>query len=379
MDRPDAVHDDGLTVGRAPGFSHVIARPELQPVGSARMLRRDAPCRPTPGAVAGHLPPWTGGPQVSTIPPPALATLSHDRFWREGWIYERKLDGQRCLTVREGGTARLYSRSGNEASTAFPEVAEALTGAGPDLIVDGEVVAFTGSRTSFARLQPRIHLSDPDRARATGVAVYYYVFDLLSIDGVDVRDQPLTERKRRLRQALQWSDPIRWTPHRRNAGEEFFAQVCGRGWEGLIAKRADAPYARGRTKDWLKFKCEAGQELVVVGWTDPEGSRVALGALLLGYHDRTGGTEELVYAGKVGTGFTEQVLRDLHSRLARLEVTRSPCTRGKMPTVGVHWVRPELVAQVAFTEWTSANQLRHPRFEGLRTDKDAHDVVREDG
>lgn len=314
---------------------------------------------------------------MSTIWQPALATLSHERFWAEGWIYERKLDGQRCLAVREGGAARLYSRSGNDAGTAFPEVVDALAGAGPDLVVDGEVVAFTGSRTSFARLQPRIHLSDAARARATGIAIYYYVFDVLSIDGQDVREQPLTERKRRLRHLLTWTDPLRWTPHRTTAGEEYFGQVCGRGWEGLIAKRADAPYGRGRTKDWLKFKCEAGQELVIVGWTEPAGSRVGLGALLLGYYDRSGQGDDLVYAGKVGTGFTDQMLRDLHERLTGIEVTSSPCTRGRLPSVGVHWVRPELVAQVAFTEWTAANQLRHPRFQGLRTDKDAADVVRE--
>lgn len=314
---------------------------------------------------------------MSSTPEPALATLSHDRFWTNGWIYERKLDGQRCLAVRRGGTARLYSRSGNEASTAFPEVVDALTGPGPDLTVDGEVVAFTGARTSFARLQPRIHLADPKRARATGIAIFYYVFDVLSIDGEDVRDQPLLERKRRLRHLLTWTDPLRWTPYRTHAGEEYFGQICARGWEGLIAKRADASYARGRTRDWLKFKCEAGQELVVVGWTEPEGSRIGLGALLLGYYDRSGGTEDLVYAGKVGTGFTDQVLSDLHEQLTGLEVKRSRCTRGKLPSVGVHWVRPELVAQVAFTEWTAANQLRHPRFQGLRTDKHARDVVRE--
>jgi len=163
-----------------------------------------------------------------------------------------------------------------------------------------------------------------------------------------------------------------------NAGEEWFAEICRKGWEGLIAKRADAPYATGRTDRWLKFKCEAGQELVVVGWTEPTGSRVALGALLLAHHDRSAGGDDLVYAGKVGTGFSDAVLRALQERLSGLEVDQSPCTRGKLPTAGVHWARPELVAQVAFTEWTSAGQLRHPRFLGLRTDKAAADVVRED-
>jgi DNA ligase D-like protein (predicted ligase) len=264
-------------------------------------------------------------------------------------------------------------------TAAFPEVAEALAQQASDaFVVDGEVVAFDGSRTSFARLQPRIHVSDAEKARRSGVAVYFYVFDVLEADGEDLRREPLLERKRRLRTLLRWRDPLRSTPHRVHAGEEWFAEICGRGWEGLIAKRVDAPYPDGRSDAWLKFKCEAGQELVVVGWTDPEGSRVWLGALLLGYHDRSDGRDDLVYAGKVGTGFSREVLGDLHRRLSRLEVAESPCTRGTLPRKGVHWARPRLVAEVAFTEWTSAGQLRHPRYLGLRTDKSADDVVRED-
>jgi bifunctional non-homologous end joining protein LigD len=315
---------------------------------------------------------------MATVPEPALATLSHERFWEPGWVYERKLDGQRVLAVRGGSGCRLYSRSGRDVTAAFPEVAEALeeqaTGA---FVVDGEVVAFEGSRTSFARLQPRIQVSDADQARRSGVAVRFYVFDVLEVDGKDLRGKALLARKRRLRSLVEWHDPLRSTPHRVTAGEEWFAEICRRGWEGLIAKRADAPYRAGRTDAWLKFKCEAGQELVVVGWTDPAGSREALGALLLGYHDRSQGDDDLVYAGKVGTGFSREVLRDLHGRLSRIEVDASPCTRGKLPRVGVHWAQPVLVAEVAFTEWTSAGQLRHPRYLGLRTDKAADDVVRE--
>ncbi len=308
------------------------------------------------------------------VPEPALATLSHDRFWEPGWVYERKLDGQRCLAVRDGRGTRLYSRSGRDVTVAFPEIAEALEEqAATRFVIDGEVVAFEGSRTSFARLQPRIHLSSAEKARRTGIAVYFYVFDVLEVDGDDVRREPLLDRKRRLRKLLTWDGPIRSTPHRVKGDEKWFAEVCRKGWEGLIAKKADAPYASGRTDRWLKFKCEAGQELVVVGWTDPTGSRVAIGALLLAYHDG----DDLVYAGKVGTGFTEKVLRDLHERLSKIGVQGSPCTRGKLPSSGVHWVRPKLVAEVAFTEWTSANQLRHPRYLGLRTDKPASDVVRE--
>jgi DNA ligase D-like protein (predicted ligase) len=289
-------------------------------------------------------------------------------------VYERKLDGQRVLAVRDSSGARLYSRSGRDVTHAFPEVAEALAEQkAAHFVVDGEVVAFQGSRTSFARLQPRIQVSDAERARRSGVAVWYYVFDVLEIDGTDLRSEPLLERKRRLRALLRWQNPLRSTPHRVTGDEDWFAEVCRAGWEGLIAKRVDATYRSGRTDAWLKFKCEAGQELVIVGWTDPEGSRVALGALLLGYHEG----DDLVYAGKVGTGFSQQVLRDLHGRLTRIERDESPCTRGKLPRKGVHWAEPELVAQLAFTEWTSAGQLRHPRYLGLRDDKNAADVVRE--
>jgi bifunctional non-homologous end joining protein LigD len=311
----------------------------------------------------------------SDVPQPALATLSHQRFWEPGWVYERKLDGQRCLAVRTARGTRLYSRSGRDVTVAFPEIAEALEQqASTDFVIDGEVVAFEGSRTSFARLQPRIQVSSAEKARRSGVPVYFYVFDVLRVDGQDVRGEPMLERKARLRELLTFDGPIRYTPHRRKGGEEYFAEACRKGWEGLIAKRADAPYATGRTDRWLKFKCEAGQELVVVGWTDPEGSRVALGALLLAYHDG----DDLVYAGKVGTGFSQSVLRDLHARLSGIERDDTPCTRGSsIPRKAVHWAEPRLVAEVAFTEWTRDGQLRHPRYLGLRTDKKAADVVRE--
>jgi bifunctional non-homologous end joining protein LigD len=303
-----------------------------------------------------------------------LATLSHDRFWEPGWIYERKLDGERCLAVRDGDDALLYSRSGRDVTVSFPEIAEALAAqARTGFVVDGEVVAFEGPRTSFAALQPRIHLSNAERARATGIKVFYYVFDVLSVDGQDTTGESLLDRKRRLRELLRFEGPVRYTNHRVSADDDYFADICSRGWEGLIAKKDDASYRTGRTDKWLKFKCEAGQELIIVGYTDPAGSRVGLGALLLGYHDG----EDLVYAGKVGTGFSHAVLRDLEKKLSGMQLKQSACTRGKLPTAGVHWVRPELVGEVAFTEWTRAGQLRHPRFLGLRRDKDAKDVVRE--
>jgi bifunctional non-homologous end joining protein LigD len=227
--------------------------------------------------------------------------------------------------------------------------------------------------TSFARLQPRIHVTEPGRARGTGVAVFLYVFDVLRAAGEDVRRQGLRSRKGVLRDLLSFRDPLRFTPHRVGVDEAYFADVCRRGWEGLIVKRADSPYLPGRTDNWLKFKCEAGQEFVIGGYTDPERSRVGFGALLLGYHD--GG--ELVYAGKVGTGFSHEVLRSLHKRMQQLERATPAFDRGHLPSKAVHWLRPELVCQIAFTEWTRAGQLRHPRYLGLRNDKSASDVVRE--
>jgi bifunctional non-homologous end joining protein LigD len=196
----------------------------------------------------------------SAVPRPALATLSHGRFWRSGWIYERKFDGQRCLAVRDVDGTRLYSRNGREVTAVFPEIVDALEEQESDwFVVDGEIVAFEGSRTSFARLQPRIHLQDPDRARASGIPIRFYVFDVLEVDGEDIRHEPLLARKRRLRTLLEWRAPIRSVPHRVQGDEEWFAEICSRGWEGVVAKRADAAYATGRTRHWLKFKCEGAE------------------------------------------------------------------------------------------------------------------------
>jgi bifunctional non-homologous end joining protein LigD len=309
-------------------------------------------------------------------PPPqaALARLSHDRFFEPGWLYERKLDGVRCLAEKTDGRVRLWSRSGRDLTAGFPELAEAIEAqAAADFVVDGEIVAFDGALTSFARLQPRIHVSDPDRARRTGVTVFLYLFDVLRASGEDVRRRDLRRRKAMLREGFSFRDPLRFTPHRAGADEAYFEDVCRRGWEGLVVKRADSPYVPGRTGSWLKFKCEAGQEFVIGGYTDPERSRVGFGALLLGYHD--GG--DLVYAGKVGTGFSHDVLRSLHERMEPLERTTPAFDRGHLPSKRVHWLRPELVCQIAFTEWTRAGQLRHPRYLGLRNDKQASDVIRE--
>lgn len=310
----------------------------------------------------------------STLPA-QLATLTEERFSDPAWVFERKLDGVRCLARRTaGGEVRLLSRNDKDMSRTYPEIAVALHDqADAELVVDGEVVAFDGRRTSFERLHGRLGLTDPDEALATGIPVFYYVFDLLHLDGHDVRRLPLLTRKKLLRRAVRFGDPLRFTTHRREAGEAAFRAACERGDEGVIAKRASAPYAGGRSKDWLKFKCVRDQELVIGGWTDPKGSRAAFGALLLGYYDD--GT--FVYAGKVGTGFDERTLRSLGRQLQDLEQPASPFGRNQVRERGVHWARPELVAQIGFTEWTRDGMLRHPRFQGVRTDKAAGEVVRE--
>ena len=199
---------------------------------------------------------------------PELATLTRDRFSDPGWIFERKLDGERCLAFRSGGQVRLMTRNQKDDTSTYPEISQALEAqqAG-DFIIDGEIVAFDGSQTRFARLQQRLGVRQPGPGLLAQVPVRYYVFDVLWADGRDVRPLPLRERKQILRGLLAFTGPLRFTEHKDTDGEAYSRQACASGWEGVIAKRADAPYRAGRTRDWLKFKCEAGQEFVIGGFT----------------------------------------------------------------------------------------------------------------
>jgi bifunctional non-homologous end joining protein LigD len=305
-----------------------------------------------------------------------LATLADKPFSDPGWIFERKLDGVRCLAFRDGGPVRLLSRNRRALNHTYPELVEALDQQRTTrFVVDGEIVAFRDGITSFERLQGRMGLSDPVRARASGIPVFYYLFDVLWLDGYDLTGLELLDRKRVLRAAFSFGRPIRYAEHRLREGERLYREVCARGLEGVIAKRASSPYVHRRSRDWLKFKCVAEQELVIGGWTDPEGGRTDFGALLVGYYQ----DGALVYAGKVGTGYDEATLRDLGARLRRLARSSSPFKRGRPPERGTHWVQPKLVAQFGFTEWTRDGKLRHPRYLGLRNDKPAREVVREMG
>lgn len=304
---------------------------------------------------------------------PMLATLVDEPFSDPDWIFERKLDGERCLAFRQGDTLRLRSRNQRDLNDVYPELVDPLLGMEPsEFVVDGEVVAFEGSVTSFQRLQQRIGITDPDQARESGITVYFYVFDVLRLDGRDTTGLTQRDRKRLLRQALEFEAPIRYTAHRNESGEEYHQEACASGWEGVIAKDASAPYRHGRSKKWQKFKCVNRQEFVIGGYTDPQGERIGFGALLIGYHD----DGDLVYAGKVGTGFDDETLESMGERMSELERDDSAFSRGDLPS-DAHWIEPKLVGEVGFTEWTEAGQLRHPRFLGLRKDKAPADVVRE--
>lgn len=295
---------------------------------------------------------------------PTLATLVDGPVDGEQWIFEPKLDGIRLIVVRDGDRVRLWSRNEIDRTEHYPEIADALRAQPCDrFVVDGEVVAFDGSVTSFSRLQQ-------GQGRR-----YLYLFDAILLGDEDLRSLPLRERKSRLRSTIDFDDPIRFCTHRNGGdgvGPAFLEEACRMGWEGLIAKRADGPYRSGRSRDWLKLKCVAQQEFVIGGYTDPRGSRPGLGALLVGYHD----DGALRFAGRVGTGFDESTLRRLASMLADRERETSPFDDAP-GGADVHWVTPDLVCQVGFAEWTTAGKLRHPRYLGLRDDKDAGSVARE--
>jgi DNA ligase D-like protein (predicted ligase) len=306
---------------------------------------------------------------------PELATLTRDRFFDPDWIYERKFDGERCLAYRQGNSLRLMTRNRQEVSSTYPEVAAALADqSASDFVIDGEVVALLRGATSFSRLQQRLGVRAPSPQLLRSVPVTYFVFDVLRADGRDIRPLPLSERKPVLQSLLSYGGAVRFTPHRTRTAQAYWEHALSSGWEGLVVKRAASRYVGGRTRDWLKFKAENNQEFVIGGFTDPQGSRAGFGALLIGYYDEQG---RLAYAGKVGTGFDQPTLASLYAALSALEQPHSPFGHGKVPRARVHWVRPELVGQVGFSEWTTAGELRHPRYLGLRRDKDPASVTRE--
>jgi len=306
---------------------------------------------------------------------PQLATLVDTVPEGKEWLHEVKFDGYRIECVVDGGTARLFTRKGNDWTARFPGVASAAAAlrAG-QAILDGEVVALLpDGRSSFQLLQERLGADPPG-------AMVYYVFDVLQADGTNLRPLPLEERKKRLLSIVgtraRRSGVIRYSDHTRGDSATVLSEACGLGLEGVVSKRGDAPYQSGRTRTWLKIKCLNRQEFVVVGFTEPKGGRIGIGALLLGVRNPRG---KLRYAGRVGTGMSDAMLGALRARLETLLRT-APAVEAApaRSAAGVHWVEPRLVVEVAFTEWTRDGILRHPALVGMREDKSPREVRRED-
>ncbi|MCS6288802.1 MAG: DNA ligase D [Nitrospira sp.] len=355
----------GKTLEQIATGEHAVWQPKrpsgkMSPAGYAhRPIKRP----PALGARKAPPAPWMA---------PQLATLVSTSPEGPEWVHELKYDGYRMLCRVKDGKATLLTRNGHDWTAKLPHVAAAAA----DLRVnsawlDGEVVALLpDGRVSFQRLQNAFDAHSDSR-------LVYVVFDLLYLDGYDLRPLRLIERKRLLSALLQdnsQSTLIRYSDHIAGQGQVAFAEACRSGMEGLIAKRADASYLAGRNRHWVKVKCGRRQEFVIGGFTDPSGSRTAFGAVLLGVYDEQG---RLRFAGRTGTGFSSRSLTELHVRLKRLQQANSPFVNppGGSQAAGVHWVKPTLVAEVAFAEWTHEGQLRQASFQGLREDKDARSVV----
>jgi bifunctional non-homologous end joining protein LigD len=313
------------------------------------------------------------GAQAAKLPVaffPQLATLVDEVPAGDGWVYELKFDGYRIVTRVEDDDVRLFTRNGNNWTGKMKSLAEEIRGLGlGSAWLDGEVVVMNDNGVpEFQLLQ---NAFDSSRTKD----IVYFVFDLPHFGGYDLTRVPLVERRALLKQILEKnaSPRIRFSESFDVDPKELLDNACKRGLEGLIGKRADAPYASTRSSSWVKLKCTRRQEFVIAGFTDPKGSRVGFGSLLLGIHDGEG---RLRYAGNVGTGFDDANLRELYAKLKSIETEKMPFAERPKGVKG-HWVKPKLVAEVAFTEWTGDGRIRHPVFHGLRSDKDPQAITRE--
>lgn len=305
--------------------------------------------------------------------PPMLATLTKNYFSDPAWIYERKLDGMRCLLYKQNGEVTIWSRNKIKQNNVFPELVTALTKYKSDFILDCEVVSFQGTKTSFEKLARRLHVSNPNQSLMKEVPISAYIFDILHLNGYDLTHLSLLDRKKILRENFQFKKPFKYLNFRKQFGEKYLKYACQHGWEGIIAKEINSKYIHKRSHSWLKFKCDMGQEFVIGGYTAPQGSRVKFGALLIGYY----ANGKFKYAGKVGTGFDTGTLILLHDKMKNLHRSTSPFTDYDLSAKSVTWLKPNLVAQVEYTEWTKDGRLRHPRFLGLRFDKKPKQITRE--
>lgn len=304
---------------------------------------------------------------------PMLATLVYKPFSDPAWLFERKLDGMRCILHKSGDQVTIWSRNKKNQNKVFPELVQALKKYRSNFILDCEVVCLAGTKTDFEKLQERMHVQNPSTELLRKFPVVAYVFDIMYLNDFDLTNFPLLVRKKILKENFKFSKPFKYLSDRKKNGLQYFEYAVSKGWEGVVAKLSDSKYIQKRSKEWLKFKCDFAQEFVIGGYTQPRGHRVKFGALLLGYYKN--GT--LRYAGKVGTGFTVDMLLQLHKRMQGLEVKKSPFVDYADQTENIKWLKPKLVAQLGFTEWTSTGRLRHPRYLGLRNDKISSAVRRE--
>lgn len=307
--------------------------------------------------------------RTSTLPKrlqPMLATLTNGPFDDAGWVFEDKYDGFRMVAEIENGKVALYSRNGKVISHSYIEVAKALEGVKGDAVIDGELVALDKEGISQFQL-----LQNALRQEAQ---LLYCAFDIMFSNGEDLRGLTLLERKKRLKEILPRQKLIAFSRHRMTSGTTFFEEAEQKGLEGIMAKRAESLYVSGgRTTDWLKIKTAKRQEVVIAGFTAPKRSRPFFGALVLALRENNSWR----YIGHVGTGFSHKTLEDLHGKLMRLKSAKSPFPAKIKDQAATTWVKPSLVAEVKFTEWTSSGEMRHPVYLGLRADKKAEDVVRE--
>ena len=306
-----------------------------------------------------------------------LATLTDSYFSSNDWIYEHKFDGVRCIAHKYKGKIRLLSRNYLTMNGEYPELIRLLSKQSADnFIIDGEIIAVGRKGVSdFQLLQSRINLEDAAtiQERSQKITIAYCIFDVMYAGGYDLRALPLLARKKILKRLLKYNKKLVYTTHKTGNGITYFKEACKKGWEGLIAKKYDSPYVGKRSKDWLKFKCIMKQELAIGGFTTGRGSRNYFGALLVGYYKQG----KFMYAGKVGTGFSQETLRILGTQLQKLEITECPFANYDESPLGVHWVKPRLVAEFQFANWTTSGKLRVGRYKGLREDKAEKDVVKE--
>ncbi|CDK30848.1 non-homologous end-joining DNA ligase [Candidatus Babela massiliensis] len=306
---------------------------------------------------------------------PMLATLTQDYFSSDHFISEHKWDGERIIAYKSSNKVSLMTRNKKLANDNYPELVKNIQNqAINNFILDGEMVAQENNKSNFSVLQKIMHSGSPKLSK--NIEIFYYVFDIIYLDKYDLTNLELIDRKFLLENSIEFKDQLKFTEYYIGKQIEHFKKACQLGWEGLIVKNIHSKYEKIRSKSWLKFKCFEQQELVITGYTDPQKSRVGFGALLLGYYENN----KLIYAGKVGAGFNRETLKELKEKLSKIEQKDNPFNppdSSIKKSKSIHWVLPKLVAEIRFSQWTAYNKLRHPRFMGLRYDKDPKEVIKE--